>query len=239
MNNKESAFSGHLKELRERLIKGLLSVGVGFLVCWIFSGLILDIISHPIKPYLEGTGGKLIFTSPLEKFLSYIKVSLFAGVFLSCPYWLLQIWKFIAPGLYKEEKKWSGLFVIIGTILFFSGGAFVYFAVYPLAFKFLMQFGGAGQTPFISLKEYLTFFTRMTFVFSLVFELPLIVVFLMKLNLISAETFIRARPYVIIGIAVLSALITPPDIVSMLLMMIPLYLLFEISIIIGRRLTKS
>lgn len=238
MNNKETAFSSHLKELRGRLIKSLLSVGLGFIVCWIFAGVILDVISHPITPYLGGTGGKLIFTSPLEKFLSYIKVSLFAGVFLSCPYWLFQIWKFIAPGLYKEEKKWSGLFVIIGTILFFSGGGFVYFVVYPLAFKFLMQFGGTGQAPFISLKEYLTFFTRMTFVFSLVFELPLIVVFLMKLNIISPETFIQARPYVIIGIAVLSALITPPDIVSMLLMMVPLYLLFEISIIIGKNLTK-
>ena len=238
MNNKETTFSNHLKELRERLIKSFLSIGLGFIVCWIFAGLILDIISHPIQPYLEGTEGKLIFTNPMEKFLSYIKVSLFAGIFLSCPYWLFQVWKFIAPGLYQEEKKWSALFVSIGTILFFSGGAFVYFVVYPLAFKFLMQFGGTGEVPFISLKEYLTFFTRMTFVFSLVFEFPLIVVFLMKLKIISPETLIRGRPYVIIGIAVLSALITPPDIISQLLMMIPLYLLFEISIIIGKSLTK-
>ena len=230
--------TGHLKELRDRLIKSLLAVGVGCVICWFFAGWILDIISHPIDPYLEGTGGKLIFTSPLEKFLSYIKVSLFAGVFLSCPYWLFQIWKFIAPGLYKEERKWSRVFVSIGTLLFFSGGAFVYFVVYPLAFKFLMEFGGSGQTPFISLKEYLAFFTRTTFIFSLVFELPLIIIFLMKLNVITAETLMRARPYMFIGIAVLSAVITPPDIVSMLLMMAPLYLLFEISIIIGRRISK-
>ena len=228
----------HLKELRNRLIKSFLAIGVGCVICWFFAGWILDIISHPINPYLEGTGGKLIFTSPLEKFLSYIKVSLFAGVFLSCPYWLFQIWKFIAPGLYQEERKWSRLFVSIGSILFFSGGAFVYFVVYPLAFKFLMEFGGSGQTPFISLKEYLAFFTRTAFIFALVFELPLIIIFLMKLKLITAETLIQARPYMFIGIAVLSAVITPPDIVSMLLMMAPLYLLFEISIIIGRRVAK-
>ena len=228
----------HLKELRDRLIKSLLAVGVGFVICWFVAGWILDIISLPINPYLKGTEGKLIFTSPLEKFLSYVKVSLFSGVFLSCPYWLLQIWKFIAPGLYPEEKKWSRMFVSMGTVLFFSGGAFVYFVVYPLAFKFLMEFGGSGQTAFISLKEYLAFFTRTTFIFSLVFELPLIVIFLIKLNVISVETLTRSRPYMLIGIAVLSAVITPPDIVSMLLMMAPLYLLFEISIIISRRIVR-
>lgn len=237
-NNEELSFTEHLKELRNRLIKSLLSIGVGFLVCWFFAGWILEGISHPIKPYLEGTEGKLIFTSPLEKFLSYIKVSLFAGVFLSCPYWLLQVWKFIAPGLYEEEKKWSRIFVGMGTILFFGGGAFVYFVVYPIVFKFLMEFGGGGEVPFISLREYLAFFIRTAFVFALVFELPLIIIFLTKLNVISPETLVRARPYMLIGVAVLSAVITPPDIVSMLLMMAPLYLLFEISIIIGRKLSK-
>ena len=239
MSNEEMALTSHLSELRDRLIKSLLSVAVGFVICWIFAGGILDIISHPIKPYLEGTEGKLIFTSPLEKFLSYIKVSLFAGVFLSCPYWFFQIWQFIAPGLYREEKKWSRLFVGIGSMLFFSGGAFVYFIVYPFAFKFLMEFGGTGQTPFISLKEYLAFFTRMTFVFALVFELPLFVIFLIKLNIITPETLARSRPYVLIGVAILSALVTPPDIVSMLLMMAPLYVLFELSLILGRRLARK
>ena len=137
------------------------------------------------------------------------------------------------------KKKWSRIFVSIGSVLFFSGGAFVYFIVYPIAFKFLMEFGGSGEVPFISLREYLAFFIRTTFVFALVFELPLVIIFLIKLNVINAETLVQMRPYMLVGVAVLSAVITPPDIVSMLLMMVPLYLLFELSVLIGRKLARN
>ena len=231
-------FTGHLRELRERLIKILLSWGAGFALAWFFAGGILEITARPIAPYLEGTGGKLIFTGPMEKFLSYMKVSLFAGVFLSCPYWLFQIWRFVAPGLYREEKKAAAFFVSAGTALFFAGAAFAYHAVFPLTFKFLMAFGGEGEIPFISLKEHIGFFFRTALIFSLVFEAPLIMVFLTQTGLVSVEVLAKSRPYTAVGAAVLSALVTPPDIFSMLLMTGPLYLLFELSLFVSRRLQK-
>ena len=231
-----AGFADHLKELRERLIKILLSWGLGFAAAWLFAGDILEIINRPIAPYLEATGGKLIFTGPLEKFLSYMKVSLFAGVFLSCPYWLLQIWRFIAPGLYRDERKSAALFVSAGTALFFAGAAFAYQAVFPLTFKFLLGFGGGGELPFITLKEYISFFLRTALVFSLVFEAPLAIVFLTKAGFVSVEALAKSRPYAAVGAAVLAAFVTPPDVLSMLLMTGPLYLLFELSLLISRRI---
>ena len=231
-------FTDHLRELRERLIKILLSWGAGFALGWLFAGEILEIIARPTAPYLEGTGGKLIFTGPMEKFLAYMKVSFFAGLFLSCPYWLFQIWRFVAPGLYREEKKSAALFVSAGTALFFAGAVFSYQAVCPLTFKFLMTFGGEGEVPFISLKEYTAFFFRTTLIFSLVFEAPLVMVFLTETGLVSVRALEKSRPYTAVGAAVLSALVTPPDIFSMLLMAGPLYLLFELSLFISRRLQK-
>lgn len=231
----EISFSEHLRELRIRLIKIILAVFAGCLLCWFFGSWILDMIRRPIAPFLTSTEGQLIVLSPLEKFLSYLKVCLFAGVFVSCPYWLFQIWKFIAPGLYENERYWGRIFIGFGSFLFFCGGAFVYFVVYPLAFQFLINFGG-DELPFISLKEYLSFFIRTSLVFAFVFEIPLLLSLLIKVNILTVEQLKASRRYAIVLIAVLSALITPPDVVSMLLMMAPLYLLFELSILIGKRI---
>lgn len=228
----------HLSELRSRLIKILFILGLGFISCYFFSGLIVDIISQPIKPHLPETGGQLIFTSPFEKFLSYLRVSFFAGVFISCPFWLYQVWKFISPGLHGHERKWSFIFVTLSSLLFLSGILFVYFVVYPLSFAFLLNFGGE-ELAYISLKAYLSFFLRTAFAFAIVFELPLVLFILLKLNIISVGRLKKSRPYLILGIAVLSALITPPDIFSMLFMMLPLYLLFETSLLLSHKIVKS
>jgi len=224
----------HLTELRDRLIKVLIFIGLGFSASYFFSGWLVSWISQPIAPFLSATEGKLIFISPFEKFFSYLWISLFAGIVISSPFWFYQIWKFISPGLYKHEKKWGLLFVVTSVCLFLSGILFVYFIVYPFSFRFLLKFGG-DEIPYISLKPYLSFFLRTAFVFGLVFELPLLLVGALKLNFISPAQLKKARPYVVILIAVLSALITPPDIFSMLFMMLPLYLLFEGSIWLGER----
>ena len=235
-NDKTAAFSDHLRELRSRLIKIFLAVGAGCLLCWFFGSWILDMARRPIAPFLTSTDGQLVVLNPLEKFLSYLKVCLFAGVFVSCPYWLFQIWRFIAPGLYKDERKWGRIFIGAGSVLFFCGGAFVYFVVYPIAFRFLINFGGTGELPFISLKEYLSFFIRTALVFAFVFEMPLFLSALIKLNVVTVEQLKAGRRYAIVIISILSALITPPDVVSMLLMMVPLYLLFELSLLVGKKL---
>lgn len=232
--DKELNLTEHLTELRDRLIKVLIFIGLGFAVSYLFSGWLVSWISQPIAPYLSATEGKLIFISPFEKFLSYLWVSLFGGIVISSPFWFYQIWKFISPGLYKHEKKWGLLFATSSVCLFLSGILFVYFIVYPFSFRFLLKFGG-DELPYISLKPYLSFFLRAAFVFGLVFELPLLLLGALKLNFISPAQLKKVRPYVIILIAVLSALITPPDIFSMLFMMLPLYLLFEGSIWLGER----
>ena len=238
MNTKELSLTEHLTELRGRIIKALLALILGFTVCYFFSKDLLFLISQPIKPYLTATKGQLIFISPFEKFFSYLWVSLFAGLVVSSPFWLYQVWKFISPGLYKNEKKWSLLFVSSSVFLFLSGILFVYFIVYPFSFHFLLNFGGGSELAYISLKPYLSFFLRTAVIFGLVFEMPVILLSLLKLNIINVKQLMKIRPYVIVLIAFLSALITPPDIFSMLFMMLPLYLLFEISIWISRTVLK-
>ena len=228
----------HLSELRDRILKSLLAVALAFFVCYIFSSDLMALISEPIKPYLKETEGRLIFISPFEKFFSYLWVSLFSGLVLSCPFWFYQIWSFIAPGLYKSEKKWSLIFVISSVVLFFAGLLFVYFIVYPFSFRFLLNFGGE-ESAYISLKPYLSFFLRTAFVFGLVFELPVLLFVLLKLNIVSIEQLKKARPYAAVAIAGLSAFITPPDIFSMFFMMAPLYLLFEGSLWIGQKFLKE
>ena len=230
-------FTDHLVELRHRIIKILVFVALGFALSYFFSEGILSLITEPIRPHLFATKGKLIFISPFEKFFSYLRVSLFSGFVLSSPFWMYQIWRFISPGLYKNEKKWSLLFVGSSVFLFLSGILFVYFVVYPFSFRFLLSFGG-DEMPYISLKPYLSFFLRTSFVFGLAFEMPLVLLALLKLNIVQPAQLIKARPYVAVGIAFVSAMITPPDIFSMLFMMAPLYLLFEGSIWLGQTLIK-
>ena len=238
MSANTSSITEHLTELRGRIVKSLLFIAGGFAVSYFFSSEILSLISAPVQPYLTATGGHLIFITPFEKFFSYLRVSLFAGITLSCPFWLYQVWSFISPGLYKQEKKWSLLLVTISALLFLSGVLFVYFVVSPFSFRFLLSFGG-DEMPYISLKPYLSFFLRTALVFALVFELPLVLLALLKMNIVKPEQLAKARPYVVVFIAFLSAMITPPDIFSMLFMMVPLYLLFEGSLAIAPLFMKK
>ena len=238
MKKKELHLTEHLSELRGRIIKILLGIVLGFIFSYFFSSFLVSLISEPISPYLPATEGKLIFISPFEQFFSYLWVSLFSAIVISSPFWFYQIWKFISPGLYKPEKKWTILFVFSSVFLFTSGILFVYYIVYPLSFRFLFNFGG-DEIPYISLKPYLSFFLRTALVFGLVFEAPIILIGALKLKLLSPEELKKARPYIIILIALLSAIITPPDIFSMLFMMLPLYLLFEASIWLGQKLLSK
>ena len=215
----------HLSELRTRLIKIFFIVFLTSAACWTFSDLIFDFIRRPIMPFLPNKG--LVFTAPMDKFIAHIKVSLLGGVILSCPFWIYQLWKFVAPGLYKNEKRYSLLFLFSGTALFLMGTHFVYWVVYPLAFKFLLNFGGLTDAPMITIAEYISFFVTTTLLFGLAFELPLLLTVLGLMGVVDQAFLVRNRRYAIVILAFLSALITPPDIVSMLLMIAPLILLYE------------
>lgn len=227
----EKSLIDHLKDLRTMVVFSLLYIALGMVVAWIYKEQLFDIIRLPISPYLKGSDGGLIYTNITENFIAYIKVSLIGGVIISCPLWIYQIWRFVSPALYKDEKKFAILFVLIGTLLFLMGVSFSYFVVYPFMFDFLFSFGSGKDQAMITIGEYLGFFVKTTFLFGLAFEMPLIITILGVLGFVDSELLKSSRRYAVLFIGIGSAILTPPDPFSMLMMMIPLYGLFELSII--------
>jgi sec-independent protein translocase protein TatC len=220
----------HLTELRTRLMYSLLIVAGGFAFSWIFSEVLFDIIRAPISPFLKSQNGGLIYTGVMDKFMAHMKVSILGGIILTCPLWLYHLWMFVAPGLYAKEKKYGLAFIFSGSFLFLTGVAFVYYLIFPLAFSFLMAFGGETDQAMITIGDYLSFFMTTTIVFGLTFELPLILTILGIAGIIDKEFLVSKRRYAIVLLAALSAIVTPPDVMSMIIMMIPLTLLYEASI---------
>lgn len=220
----------HLTELRVRLMYSLYAIILFTIAAWVFSEQIFDFVRLPIKPHLPDGG--LIFTAPTDKFMAHLKVSVLTGIIAACPVWIYHAWRFVEPGLYVKEKKYSLIFIFTGTILFLAGVAFSYFLVLPTAFEVLLSFGGTTDKPMISIGEYLSFFMMTTLVFGAAFEMPLVLVLLGLMGLVSAAGLRRARRYAIVVIATASALFTPPDAISMLLLAGPLCILYEISILV-------
>ncbi len=220
----------HLSELRDRLIRALVAVAVFSIIAWNFNEFFFSIVRKPILPYLPQNG--LVFTAPMDKFMAYLKVSILTGVIFSCPVWIYQFWRFVAPGLYKEEKKYSFYFIFFGTLLFLTGVNFVYFVVYPVAFEFLLNFGGDTDKAMITINDYLSFFMTTTLVFGLAFELPLVLTLLGMLGIVNKALLIALRRYAIILMCIMSAVITPPDVMSMVLLVLPLCGLYELSIVL-------
>ena len=219
----------HLAELRNRLIYSFVAIMVSSLATFVFSDVFFDLVRGPVVEFLP-TGG-LIFTSPMDKFVAHVKLSMVAGVICSCPVWLYNIWMFIAPALYSHERKYAALFVGSGVALFIAGVCFSYFLVLPSAFQFLFSFGGDVDRPMITISDYMSFFTTMTLVFGVAFELPLVLIALGALGLLSAQILREKRRYAIVALAVVSAVVTPPDILSMVMLLVPLMVLYEISIL--------
>ncbi|MBX3020437.1 MAG: twin-arginine translocase subunit TatC [Bdellovibrionales bacterium] len=220
----------HLSDLRRRLILSLLGIAVGMALGIWQSELLLELIRKPIQPYLQSGG--LVFTGVMDKFLAHLKVGALGGLILACPWWLYQLWQFISPGLYKNERKYAVGFIVSGTILFMMGVGFVYFFVYPAAFEYLLNVGGNVDKPMITISEYLGFFITTTVMFGLSFELPLVLVFLALVGVIDAPFLKRNRRFAIPGMSLVAAIITPPDAISMLMMLVPMVGLYEISILV-------
>ncbi len=228
--HKDQGFISHISELRSRLIKSLIFVTLAFFACWGFSDELMHLIRQPIAPFLSDTQG-LVFTGVMDKFVAHLKISILAAIIVSCPFWLYQVWKFIAPGLYENEKRYAAIFITTGTVLFCLGVFFVYKVIFPLCFDFLLNFGDPTDKPMITIADYTSFFFMMTLVFGLVFELPLVMMILAAAGLIDSHFLKTKRRYAIVLLAVVSAVATPsPDIVSMVAMLIPLIALYEISI---------
>lgn len=223
------SFFDHLEELRQRLLRAVLAVIVGFIASIAFSEKLFITIATPLTKLLpEGTS--LVFTGLPEPFFMYLKVSFVTGVFLVIPYVLYEIWKFIAPGLYAKERKTAIPFVIVATILFYGGALFAYFLVFPVVFKFFLQFQSPELQPMISIKEYVSLILKLMLAFAVIFETPVIIVFLGMLGLVDTGFLKRGRRYFVVIAFVLGAILSPPDVLSQIMMGVPLLLLYEVSI---------
>ncbi len=220
----------HLRELRTCIVRGAISIFVGMALCWGLSDKIFDLIRKPIMPYLQGGG--LVFTAPMDKFMAHIKIAFVMGVIVAAPFWLYQVWKFISPALYKSEKKLAIGFVAAGTFQFLAGASFCYLVVLPAAFEFLMHFGGTIDKPMITISQYLDFFSQTVIIFGLTFEVPVVIAFLGLMGLVSHKFLKEKRRYAIVANTILAAIATPPDFISMMLLLVPLLIMYEISIFI-------
>ncbi len=225
-------FTLHLEELRSRLIKSAVAVAVGFAACYGFKEQLFEILTRPLIQVMPD-GGRLIFTGLPEAFFTYLKIALIAGVILASPVLFYQFWMFVAPGLYKKERRLLGPVILVTSFFFIGGALFGYFVVFPFGFKFLLGFGSDFIRTLPSMQEYLNFSAKLLFIFGLLFEMPVVMVFLARLGIISVVFLQRNRKYAILLAFILAAFLTP-DVVSMILMAIPLMVLYEIGIIGAR-----
>lgn len=230
-------FLGHLEELRERLIKCVVAVAVGFFGAYVFSEKLFIILVKPLKDIL-GAEEKLIFTNLSEMFIIYLKLSVLAGILFAAPVIFYQLWQFVAPGLYEHEKKYVIPFVLFSTILFVGGSLFGYFLVFPFGFKFFLGFANEYVKALPSVKEYFSLSIKLLFAFGLVFELPVFMFFMAKIGFITPEILRKNRRISILIIFIVSAILTPPDAFTQIMMAGPLMALYELSIYITRFATK-
>jgi len=222
----------HLIELRRRLLWCLASLVVTFFVCFAFAKNIFAVL---VQPLLQAGQGKLIYTDIFEAFFVQVKVALFAALMLSFPVLAIQLWRFIAPGLYAKEKNAFLPFLLMTPIFFGAGATFAYFVAMPWALHFLLSFqgdvGGVNQEALPGVGNYLTFVTRFLFGFGAAFLLPILLMILERAGIVTREQLAKSRRYAIVGAAAVAAVLTPPDVVSMLILLVPLYGLYEFALL--------
>jgi sec-independent protein translocase protein TatC len=222
----------HLIELRRRLLWCLVTLVITFFICFAFAKQIFGVL---VQPLLRAGQGKLIYTDIFEAFFTQVKVSLFAALMLSFPVIATQLWRFVAPGLYVKEKKAFLPFLLMTPLFFAIGASFAYFVAMPWALHFLLSFqgniGGINQEALPGVGNYLTFCTRFIFGFGAAFLLPILLMILERAGLVTREQLAKSRRYAIVAAAAVSAVLTPPDVVSMLLLLVPLYGLYEFAIL--------
>lgn len=220
----------HLTELRDRLVRAFIAVGVGFVIAYCFKERLFEFLTAPLVTAL-GAGNKMIFTGLPEAFFTYLKVSLLTGIVLATPVLFYEFWMFVSPGLYRSEKRFMIPVVILSVIFFMLGSSFGYFVVFPYGFQFFLGFSSDTIQAMPSMKEYLGFSSKMLLAFGFVFELPLIITFMARMGLVSVDFLKKNRKYAVLIFFTGAALITPPDVVTQIMMAIPLMILYEISIV--------
>ncbi len=226
----------HLIELRTRLMHSLMCVLLVFLMLFYFANDIYEVLADPLMQHLpEGTG--MIATDVASPFLAPFKLTLVVSIFVSIPYLFYQLWAFVAPGLYRHEKRLVMPLLVSSTLLFYLGITFAYVAVFPLIFGFFTSAAPDGVTVMTDISSYLNFVLKIFFAFGLAFEVPVATVLLVKTGLTSAQSLADKRPYIIVGSFVLGMLLTPPDVVSQILLAVPVWLLYEVGLLFARRVS--
>ena len=223
----------HLTELRDRLLRALLAVLIVFIGLFPFANEIYAFVSEPLRAILP-EGATMIATEVASPFLTPFKLTLVAAIFVAIPYVLYQVWSFIAPGMYRKEKRLAVPLLVSSVLLFYAGAAFAYFVVFPLIFAFFTSVGPDDITIMTDINRYLDFVLKLFFAFGLAFEIPIAAVILIWAGITTADDLARKRPYIIVGCFVFGMLLTPPDVISQSLLAIPMWILFEFGVVFGR-----
>ena len=234
----EGTLISHLLELRDRLLRALIAVAIAFVPLVFFSNDLFTLVARPLIEKLpEGTS--LIATSVVAPFMTPLKLALIAALFLAMPYVLYQIWAFVAPGLYRHEKRFALPLFASSVVLFYVGVAFAYFIVFPLMFAFLTTTTPEGVRMMTDMSSYLDFTLLLFFAFGIAFEVPVATVLLAATGLVKVESLKKNRGYVLLGIFVVAAFLTPPDAISQSFMAVPMYILYELGILLAQYMLKS
>jgi sec-independent protein translocase protein TatC len=230
----EMSLVDHLIELRSRLLRGVVGLVLVFLCLFPFAQSLYTWLAQPLLAKMPA-GTSMIATGVVTPFFVPLKVTGLAALLLALPWVLYQVWAFVAPGLYAHEKRWVGPLVVASTLLFFAGMAFAYFAVLPMVFGFITGFAPEGVAVMTDIAAYFDFVLGLFIAFGVTFEVPVLVVVLIAAGIVTPQKLRDSRPYVIVGAFVLGAIFTPPDVISQLMMAIPLWLLFELGVLVGAR----
>ncbi|MBO1924675.1 twin-arginine translocase subunit TatC [Thiomicrorhabdus sp. 6S3-12] len=237
-NDKEMTLVQHLLDLKSSLTRGILAILVFFLCLFPFANEIYTYIADPLTRYLP-QDTSMIATAVASPFLTPFKLSFVLAIYLAMPFLLYQLWRFIAPALYSHEKQLVAPILFFSSFLFYAGGAFAFYVVFPLVFGFLSTTAPEGVTVATDIAAYLDFVIKMFFAFGMAFEVPVVTVLLILTGMVRAEKLSHARPYIIVGAFVIGMLLTPPDIISQTLLAVPMWLLFELGLLVGAYVVKK
>lgn len=227
----------HLTELRDRLLRALLAVLIVFICLFPFANEIYIFVSEPLRQLLP-EGATMIATEVASPFLTPFKLTLVTAIFLAIPYVLYQVWSFVAPGMYRHEKRFAVPLLVSSIALFYLGAAFAYLVVFPLIFAFFTSVGPEGITIMTDINSYLNFVLKLFFAFGIAFEIPIAAVLLIWAGITTADDLAKKRPYIIVGCFIFGMLLTPPDVISQSLLALPMWLLFEFGLFFGRFIKK-
>ena len=225
------SFLDHLEELRSRLIRAVIAIFAIFLVCLIFAERVFSLLAAPLTKLLP-KDSSLVFTGLPDPFFMYLKISFIMGIFISLPYVLYQLWQFVSPGLYEKERKMAVPFISLATLLFYTGALFAYFVVFPAAFKFFLGYTSPDLKAMISIREFVSLVMVLMLAFGVVFETPIVIVFLGLLGIVDSGQLKRGRRYFVVLAFIIGAILTPtPDVINQTLMAVPMVLLYEVGIL--------